>query len=76
MTVAGVQRSLGDRPEGGEAAEVVEPGQVEELEVPAQALDPPAIPLSGQRVPVEERVAPVLASRAELVGWSPGDKPR
>ena len=43
VTVAGVQRSLRDRPEGGEAAEVVEAGQVDELEGPAQALDPPAV---------------------------------
>ena len=50
-------------------------GQVEERERPAQALDPPAVAVARRGVPVEERVAPVLAERAELVGRRAGDEP-
>ena len=70
----GVARALRDRPELGEAAEVVDAGQVEERERPAQALDPPAVAVARGGVPVEERVAPVLAERAEPVGRRPGDE--
>ena len=67
---------LRDRPELGEAAEVVDAGQVEERQRPAQALDPPAVAVARDGVPVEERIAPVLAERAEPVGRRPGDEPR
>ena len=49
-------------------------GQVEERERSAQALDPPAVALAAACVPVEERIAPVLAERAEPVGRRPGDE--
>ena len=60
-------RALRDRPEGGEAAEVVDADEVVEREHAAQPLDPPAVALARDRVPVEERIAPVLSHRPELV---------
>ena len=46
-----VAGALRDRPELGEAAEVVEAGEVEERERPAQALDPPAVALARDAPP-------------------------
>ena len=60
-------RSLRNRPEGGEPAEVIDPGEVVQRERPPQPLDPPAVALLGEHVPVEERIAPVLPQRAEPV---------
>ena len=60
--------ALGDRPVGDEAAEVVDPREVDELERAPEALDPPAVAASRRmRRPVVERVAPELAGRAERV---------
>ncbi len=56
-----VARVRGHRPVGDEAAEVVDPRQVEELERAPQPLDPPAIAAPLQRRPVVQRVAPQLA---------------
>ena len=64
-----------DRPEGDEAAEVVDPGEVDERERPSQPLDPPAVALARERVPVEEGIAPVLPERAELSGGAPATSP-
>ena len=50
-----------------EAAEVVDAGQVDELERAAEALDPPAVAGRAQRRPVVERVAPELALVGERV---------
>ena len=65
-----------DRPVRDEATEVVEAGQVEELEGPAEALDPPVVSLRGVRRPPVERVPPVLAVRVEVVGRCAGDPGR
>jgi hypothetical protein len=51
---------------------VVDPGQVEELDRAAEALDPPAVPLGAVDGPVVERVAPELALRVERVGRRSG----
>ena len=61
-------------PVAGEAAEVVDPEDVDEGERPPQALDPPAVALSRQRVPVVERVAPLLPDVVERVGRCAGDE--
>ena len=58
---ARVGRARGHGPVGDEAAEVVDPRDVEEIERPAQALGPPAIAAALQRRPVIQRVAPQLA---------------
>ena len=44
-----VARAARDRPVGREAAEVVDAGEVEEVEGPPQALDPPAVAPAAQR---------------------------
>ena len=62
----------GHRPVGREAAEVVDAGEVEELEGAAQALDPPAVAPAAQRGPVVDRVAPQLALVGEGVGRDAG----
>jgi hypothetical protein len=46
---------------------VVDPRQVEERERAAQTLCPPPVSVSGDRLPVEERVPPVLAAPIQLV---------
>ena len=46
---------------------MIDPGEVVQRERPPQPLDPPAVALLGERVPVEERIAPVLPQGAELV---------
>ena len=57
-----------NRPVRDEAAEVVDPAEVEELERAQEALPPPAV--AGRTVdgPIVERVPPPLAVRAEGVG--------
>src|SRR5439155_25288520 len=64
---AGGGRTGRDGPVCDEAAEVVDPGKVDQLERTAQARDPPAVALPAVHVPVVERVAPELAVRAERV---------
>ena len=63
-----VPRSGRHRPVGDEAAEVVDAGEVVELERAPQPLDPPAVAAALQRRPVVERVAPQLALVGERVG--------
>ena len=63
--VAGAARH---RPVGDEAAEVVDPGEVEERERARQPRDPPGVAPPLQRGPVVERIAPQLALRRERVG--------
>ena len=67
------RRRRGHRPVGDEAAEVVDAGEVVEVEGAAQALDPPAVAAALQRRPVVERVAPQLALVGERVGRRAGD---
>src|SRR5204862_7278333 len=68
--------ALRDRPVGDEAAEVVDPRRIDELERAPEPLDPPAVALDTVRVPVVERVAPVLAGASERVGRRAGDLAR
>ena len=68
-----VARRRGHRPVGDEAAEVVDAGEVVEVEGAPQALDPPAVAAPLQRRPVVERVAPQLALVGERVGRRAGD---
>ncbi len=63
-----VAGARGHRPVGDEAAEVVDAGEVVEVEGAPQALDPPAVAAPLQRRPVVERVAPQLALVGERVG--------
>src|SRR5439155_20405360 len=65
--------SLGHRPVGDEAAEVVDSHEIEELERPPQALDPPAVAGRPHCPPVVERGSPALASAAEVIGWNARD---
>ncbi len=57
----------GHGPVGDEAAEVVDAGEVEELEDALEACRPPRVALPPQRRPVIERVAPELALVGERV---------
>ena len=68
-----VAGAAGHRPVGGEAAEVVDPREVEELERAAQAVGPPAVAAALQRAPVVQRVAPQLALVGVRVGRRAGD---
>jgi hypothetical protein len=63
----GIGRPAGDRPVRHEAAEVVHPRQVEEVEGAAEALDPEAVAAAAHRRPVVDRVAPELALLREVV---------
>ena len=51
-----------------ETAEMIDADTVEQCKCVAEAFDPPVEPLSFQRFPVVERVAPQLAGLAEVVG--------
>ena len=59
-----------------EAAEVVDPHEVEELERPPEPLDPPAVAGPLQRRPVVERVPPELTAGAQRIGRRAGDRAR
>src|SRR5262249_10762325 len=65
----------GDGPVGDEAAEVVEPREVDELERAAEALDPPAVALRARHGPAVGRIAPELAGAAVAVGRRAGHEP-
>ena len=65
---------LRDRPVGDEAAEVVDPREVEERERARQPRDPPAVAAALQRRPVVERVAPQLALVGVGVGRRAGHR--
>ena len=72
--IAQSRASRGHRPVGHEAAEVVDPREVEQLEGAPQALDPPAVAAALQRRPVVERVAPQLALVGVGVGRRAGHR--
>ncbi len=63
-------------PGGVEAAEVVDPDQVDPLQQASETLDPPAEAVSGDHLPVVERIAPELAGGAEIVGRDAGHEAR
>ena len=69
-----VARAARHRPVGDEAAEVVDPREVVELERAAEALGPPAVAAPLQRRPVVQRVAPQLALVGERVRRRAGDR--
>src|SRR5688572_20088225 len=69
-------RARWDRPVRDEAAEVIDAQKIEERELPAEAVDPPAVTTRPKRGPVVERAAPALAARAERIRRYPGDDPR
>ena len=68
--------SAGTAQKAREAAEVVDPRQVEELEDALEARDPPRVALTTQRRPVVQGVAPQLALVGEDVGRDAGDGAR
>src|SRR5256885_16439111 len=57
----------GNFPELREATEMIEANVIEVMCRPAQAIDPPRIPLFSHDVPPIERAAPALASLAEEI---------
>ena len=71
---SGLGRAARHRPVGDEAAEVVDPGDVDELERAPEALDPPAVALAPHRAPVVDRLAPELALGMRDVGRGAGDE--
>src|SRR5262249_14298029 len=56
-----------------ECSEVIEADRVDVAEQGPQAIDAPAVATRGQRVPVIDRIAPELSSRAEVVRRHTGD---
>ena len=66
---------LGNGPVGDEAAEVIDPRDVEQLQRPPHALDPPAVVAPAQRRPVVQRVAPQLPDSVNVSGGAPATKP-
>ena len=62
-----------NRPVGDEAAEVVDAGEVDELEGAPEPLAPPVEAGRAVDRPVVQRVPPALAGRAERVGRRAGD---
>src|SRR5581483_1132882 len=59
-----IRRNL---PKLRETAKVIEAYEVAGLRSPTQALNPPAISVRANRVPLVERISPPLAGRAEVV---------
>src|SRR5439155_8617646 len=55
---------------------MIEADRVDVSEQGAQAVDAPAVAAGGKRVPVIDRIAPALSSRAEIVGRDTGDGAR
>ena len=66
----------GDRPERFKAAKVIEPDDVVERMGPAHPVDPPVEAPAFQHIPLVDRIAPPLASRAEIVRRHTGDANR
>src|SRR6266568_3388481 len=62
----------GDLPKLGEAAEVIETDVIASLRRPAQTLQPPAIVVGANRVPVVEGIAPALSGSTEIIGRHAG----
>ena len=71
-----VARPGRDRPVGDEPAKVVHARDVDQLERPPEALDPPAVALPPHRRPVVHRLPPELAVRMGYVRCRSGDEPR
>src|SRR5206468_6549584 len=65
-----------DLPVALEAAEMIEADQVHHVERGAYAVDPPAVAIAREGVPLVYRVTPELAGRAEVIGWDTGDRCR
>ena len=57
-------------------AKVIDAHEVDQVEHPAQPLDPPAVAVCAHRPPVVQRVAPELARGRERVGRHSGDTAR
>src|SRR5262249_52486964 len=57
-----------------EAAKVVDPHRVDQLERAAEALDPPAVAVACHHCPVVDRIPPTLSRRAPVVGRDTGDE--
>src|SRR5450759_158655 len=54
--------------------EVVEPNDIQLLERPLEAGDPPGVAILRHHIPTVQRVAPQLAGRAEVVRRDPGNQ--
>ncbi len=65
----------GHRPIRDEPPEVIDPGDVEQLQRPPRPLDPPPVAAPAQRRPVVQRVAPQLPVIGKCVRRSAGDEP-
>src|SRR4051812_4747582 len=63
-------------PVGHEAAEVIQPRDIDQCQCRAEALDPPAVALAGQHIPAIQRVAPQLPGEAEVIRWYAGHSDR
>ena len=73
---ARVAGARGHRPVGDEAAEVVDPRDVEQLDRAPKPLDPPAVAAPPQRRPVVDRVAPAAGpSAVNASGGTPATTP-
>src|SRR3989304_3832443 len=59
-------------PVAGEADEVVEPHDIHLRQRGAEAIDPPGISLSGERLPAVQRITPQLARFGDHVGRHAG----
>ena len=71
-----VRCALRDRPVRDEAAEVVDAGEVDELERPAEALDPPAVARRAQRASSRRAGCPRAGrSRSSASGGAPATTP-
>ena len=63
----------GDLPKLREAAKVVETDIVAGLRRPPKTLQPPAIIVGANRIPVVERISPALAGSAEVIRGHAGN---
>ncbi len=66
-------RAGGHFPERLEAAKVVQPHQVEQLERSANPLDPPAMPRRRRYIPAVKWIAPKLSGDAEVIRRNSGN---
>ena len=73
---ARIGRACRDRPVRRQRAEMIEPQQVQALQLRRDALRPPAEILAPERRPVIQRVAPRLAFLGEIVRRHPADRRR
>ena len=73
--VDGRLRTRSHRPVRDKSPEVIDPGDVEQLQGPPRPLDPPPIAASAQRRPVIQRVAPQLTVIGKCVRRGTRDEP-